>query len=71
VLAPFNDTLTVWPEFRADDNFKVLYLDAEISVKELYKQMNYYFYTSYTSILAEMPIKSQPGGIYIKYIAIF
>src|SRR6218665_1963002 len=44
----FNDTLTVWPQYRADDNFKVFYLDAEISVKELYKQMNYYFYTSYS-----------------------
>jgi len=61
VLAPFNDTLTVWPEFRADDNFKVFYLDAEISVKELYKQMNYYFYTSYVNILTGIPVKSQTG----------
>jgi carboxylesterase type B len=59
--APFNDTLTVWPEYRADDNFKVFYLDAEISVKELYNQLNYYFYTSYISIITGIPIKSQPA----------
>jgi carboxylesterase type B len=59
VQAPFNDTLTVWPEYRADDNFKVFYLDTEISVKERYKQLNYYFYTSYIEIITGMPVKSQ------------
>jgi carboxylesterase type B len=62
VPAPFNDTLTVWPEYRADDNFKVFYLDTEISVKELYNQLNYYFYNSYIEVITGMPIKSQPAA---------
>jgi len=59
IRAPFNNTLTTWPKYSLDDNLKVLYLDAEISVKENYRQQQYAFFTHYAPTIVNHPVKKE------------
>jgi carboxylesterase type B len=56
VKAPFNDTMTSWPRFSANDNHKVLYLDSEISVVENYRHQEYAFFTEYLRYVTKKPL---------------
>jgi len=58
VRAPFNDTLTTWPLYSIDDNLKSIYLNAEITIQELYRQSEYAFFTDYLSYITQRPVKS-------------
>jgi len=56
VKAPFNDTLTTWPKYSLDDNLKSIWLDTEISTRELYRQSDYAFFTDYLPYVSQKPI---------------
>jgi len=58
VKAPFNDTLTTWPKYVFNDNLKNIWLDTEISTRELYRQSDYAFFTDYMSYVGGMPVKT-------------
>jgi len=56
VKAPFNDTMTTWPRFSADDNHKVMFFDNEISFVENFRQQDFSFFTNYLEYVTKNPI---------------
>jgi len=62
VKAPFNNTEITWAPFSETDNFKVHYLDGEISHKENYRQPDYAFFTSYLEYVSKKPVIKKQNG---------